>query len=211
MSKLGRRLKHVFCAAAATGLLVGGCISHSGLEGRGLTSGETALARSVFGETVDYGKVHVYEGAPKVAGIFPLSQHGLGAITPCGDIYLVGKNCQQPDLSKAGEKQRKLLIHEMTHVWQYQQGQHVECDAVFLYVRSGFNYNSCYAYDLDGRRKFASLNIEQQAHMVEDYFALRDQKARAVPDRAVKMAKFEAMLKPCLPLSDKPCAPQKPR
>ena len=203
MGNLSRRLKRIFCSVATAGsFTLGGCVSPGGLQGRPLTRGETEMARSVFGDTVDYSKVHVYNGPPKVAGIFRLTKTGLAAITPNGDIYIVEKDAQLGDLSQASPEKRKMLIHEMTHVWQHQHGVNVEADGVFLFFKSSMNYDKAYAYDINGKQKFRQLNIEQQAHMVEDYFALRDMPEwEAPPDRAEKIAKFEAMLKPALPLS----------
>jgi hypothetical protein len=210
MGKLPRRLKRLFRAATASGaLLAGGCASAGGLQGRPLTPGERDMARSVFGDEINYDKVHIYNGAPKIAGIFRLKQNKLSAITPNGDIYLVGKDCQQPDLSQASEADRRVLIHEMTHVWQHQQGRNVESEAIFLFFKAGFKYDKAYAYDIDGKQKFVSLNLEQQAHMVEDYFALREAPLQPWEDpaeRREKIAKFEAMLKPSLPLTSTPAA-----
>lgn len=215
MGKRPRRLTKIFHAAAASGsMLLSGCVTSGGLHGRPLTPGERDMARDVFGDTIDYDKVKVYNGPPKVAGIFQLKQNKLSAITPNGEIFLVGKNVQQPDMSLASEESRRLLIHEMTHVWQHQQGRNVQREAIFLFIKSGFNYDSAYAYDINGKEKFVSLNLEQQAHMVEDYFALRN--APLEPwenpaERREKIAKFEAMLKPSLPLinSSSPLPPPK--
>ncbi|TAL34897.1 MAG: DUF4157 domain-containing protein [Alphaproteobacteria bacterium] len=206
MGKRFRRLRNIFHAVSASSLmLVGGCATPGGLQGRPLTPGEKDMARGVFGDTIDYDKIKIYNGPPTVAGIFQLKQNKLSAITPNGDIYLVGEDCKQPDLSQASEANRKLLIHEMTHVWQHQQGRNVEREAIFLFIKSGFNYDSCYAYDINGKEKFVQLNLEQQAHMVEDYFALRDtplQPWENAAERQEKIAKFEAMLKPCLPIAN---------
>lgn len=215
MGKFPRRLKQIFHATAASGaMFLSGCVSPGGLHARPLTPSERDMARTVFGDDVDYDKVKLYNGPPKVAGIFRLNQNKLSAITPNGEIYLVGKYCQQPDLSLAGEENRKLLIHEMTHVWQHQQGRNVEGEAIFLFVKSGFNYDSAYAYDINGKQKFLSLNLEQQAHMVEDYFALRDAPLQPWEDpaeRQEKIAQFEKLLKPCLPLNQAPSASPPPR
>ncbi len=212
MSNLPRRLKHIFYSAAtASSLMLGGCVSAGGLAPRPLTQGETNMARSVFGDSIDYNKVHVYNGAPKIAGILRLSHTGLEAITPNGDIYIVEKDAQLGDLSEASPAKRKMLIHEMTHVWQHQHGVNVEKDGIILFIKSGFNYDKAYAYDINGNLKFESLNIEQQAHMVEDYFALREMPADQAPvDRAQKIAKFEAILKPYFPLADSSVAKPPP-
>ncbi|MEZ0262864.1 MAG: hypothetical protein ACAH80_17800 [Alphaproteobacteria bacterium] len=198
-----RRIKLLFGLAAAGGVLAasGGCVGPAGLKGRPLTPGETKLAQEVFGNSIDYKKVTIYNGPPKIAGLIELNKDGLGAISPGGNIYLVGKDCQKPDLSQGSQSDRRLFIHEMTHVWQHQQGRFVNCEAVALFVKSGFEYNKAYAYDLDATQKFRMLNLEQQADVVEDYFALKSLPAKdAPPDRAEKIAKFERLLKPVLPL-----------
>ena len=201
MGKLWRRLKQVFCTVAAASS-ASSCVTSGGLPARPLTRGETDMAKTIFGNDIDYNKVHIYNGAPEVAGIFRLSETGLAAITPNGDIYIVDKDAQVSDLSKASAAKRRMLIHEMTHVWQHQHGVDVEREAVVLYFKSSFKYNDCYAYNVDGQLQFKSMNIEQQAHMVEDYFALRETpKGKAPADRDAKIAQFEAVLRPHLPLS----------
>ena len=210
MDKKSRRLARVFCAAAASSATLSGCVTAGGLQGRPLTRSEIDMTRSVFGDDIDYNKVQIYNGAPEVAGIFRLTKTGLAAITPNGDIYIVEKDAQLADLSQASDAKRKMLIHEMTHVWQHQHGKNVEAEAIFLFIKSGFKYDNCYAYTIDGKLKFQSMNIEQQAHLVEDYFALREMPAWEAPaDRAEKIARFEALLRPVLPLADtRKAAPQ---
>lgn len=56
------------------------------------------------------------------------------------------------------------LIHELTHVWQYQQGMNVIRNAVF---------NRRYQYILQQGKQFFEYGIEQQAQMVQDYFLRR--------------------------------------
>lgn len=204
-----RRFKLVFGLAAAGGVLAatGFGVGPWGRQGRPLTPGEIAIAREVFGNTIDYNRVTVYNGPPRIFNMVELNKDGLGAISPGGNIFLVGANCQKPDLSKGTNADRNLLIHELTHVWQHQQGRFVNCEAMALFVKSGFEYDRAYAYDLNTTQKFLTLNLEQQAHMVEDYYALRALPAKQAPaDRAERIAKFEALLKPHLPLSAAPAA-----
>lgn len=200
-----RRIKLVFGLAAAGGVLAatGFGIGPWGREGRPLTPGEIAVAREVFGNTIDYSKVTVYNGPPRIFNMVELNKPNLGAISPGGNIYLVGANCQKPDLSKGTRADRNLLIHEMTHVWQHQQGRFVNCEAVAVLIKNKFDYDAAYAYDLKTTQKFRTLNLEQQAHLVEDYYALRSLPPKeAPPDRAEKIAMFERLLKPVLPLQN---------
>ena len=57
--------------------------------------------------------------------------------------------------------QQAWLIHELTHVWQIQQGLAVVRKALF---------NRQYRYALKQGKQFLSYGIEQQAQMVQDYF-----------------------------------------
>jgi hypothetical protein len=208
-----RRIKLLFGLAAAGGVIAasGGCVGPAGLKGRPLTPGETKLAQEVFGDSIDYKKVTVYNGPPKIAGLIEINKANLGAISPSGNIYLVSANCQKPDLSQGTKADRNLLIHEMTHVWQHQQGRFVNCEAVALFIKSGFEYDKAYAYDLNTTQKFRTLNLEQQAHLVEDYFALRSLPPNEAPaDRAEKIAIFEKLLKPVLPLQHVAAETRKP-
>lgn len=197
-----RRLKQLFCAAALGGGILGlpGCVTSGGLQPRPLTPRERDMARTVFGETIRYDDVKVYNGAPRIAGIVPLDR--MDAIAPGGNIFLVDPGTQHADMSQADAASRKFLIHELTHVWQYQQGRNVNLEAAGLFIRNGFNYDKrAYAYDLFATKKFTDLNLEQQADMVEDYFALREMPPANWPaDRAQRMARFEELLGPHLPV-----------
>ncbi len=61
----------------------------------------------------------------------------------------------------------------MTHVWQHQHGQNVRLNALGGWIGSGFKYQSLYPYDID-KDDFEHANLEQQAHMVEDYYNDRE-------------------------------------
>ena len=93
-----RRIKLLFGLAAAGGVIAasGGCVGPAGLKGRPLTPGETTLAREVFGDAIDYKKVTVYNGPPKIAGLIEINKANLGSISPGGNIYLVSPNCTKP-------------------------------------------------------------------------------------------------------------------
>ncbi|HBL97627.1 MAG: type IV secretion protein Rhs, partial [Psychrobacter sp.] len=56
------------------------------------------------------------------------------------------------------------LIHELTHVWQLQQG---------LKVVRGALIDRRYDYVLETGKSFFKYGIEQQARMVQDYFVRR--------------------------------------
>lgn len=58
-----------------------------------------------------------------------------------------------------------MFVHELVHAWQAQNGVHL----LWAKLRAG-DGEAAYAYDLASPRRFAALNIEQQAMIVEHAF-----------------------------------------
>jgi hypothetical protein len=129
------------------------------MTARRLTSGEIALAASVFGDAIDYDPVRI--NARKWWPFQPrrtvMAPDGQIWCHPAGDQYC-DDFCAQ-DIGAQG-----LFIHEMTHVWQHQQG-------VFLPLR---RHPFChYRYTLKPGKPFARYGIEQQAEIVRHRFLHR--------------------------------------
>ena len=84
---------------------------------RALTENEIALARSVFGDAIDYAPVRIR--ARKWAFFQPkrvvMAPRGHIHFHPAGTGY-----CD--DFCAAHLDAQGLFIHEMVHVWQHQQG-----------------------------------------------------------------------------------------
>ena len=137
-------------------------------DSRALTQGEIEIARSVFGNSIDYGKIRIFNRP-----YFEIFGRQNTLVTPNGNIYIADKDFQQ-DFSKQSLAAQSLFMHEMTHVWQYQNGQTVRWNAIKGLITSGFDYHSLYQYDLSDKTEFRRLNLEQQAHMVEDYYNDRE-------------------------------------
>lgn len=134
---------------------------------RPLTSGEVALAKSVFGDSVDYSAVKISDG--KFVGFHPEGT----AMAPNGNLYMYG--CYHADYSQESVMTQSLFIHEMTHVWQYQNKILAPiAEAVKLNIKHKFNYTAAYNYTLDGKKDLLDYNMEQQASIVQDYFALKN-------------------------------------
>lgn len=129
-------------------------------ERRPLTPGEVALAWSVFGEAIRLKTVRILS-AP-----WPLKR----AFVPGGWFgrdWIVWPGKQVPaDASKAPLNVQALLIHELVHVWQAQQGMNL----LTAKVGAGDSAAS-YAYPLDCA-SWDALNIEQQASLIEHRFRL---------------------------------------
>lgn len=123
---------------------------------RTLSEREVTLARTIFGEAIRYDAVRV-RGTKYI-----FFQPNDVAMTPNGAIYFP-PDLYQPDFSTTiGDA--GWLLHELTHVWQWQQGVWVKLRAPFS---RNYHYGSPHA-----RAHYRRFNIEQQAAMVEDYFRL---------------------------------------
>ncbi|SDD12462.1 hypothetical protein SAMN05216345_10697 [Cupriavidus sp. YR651] len=132
-------------------------------KARPLTAGEVELARRMFADSIDYTLVRVHS-----KNYVPW-QGGNYIITPNGEIYL-GRNLRHyTDFSAADLPAQGLFIHEMTHVWQYQQGIHVLLVGAIQQIRH-FLISNQYAYTLEPGKTLASYNIEQQGDIVRDAF-----------------------------------------
>ncbi len=125
-------------------------LTHQALS-RPLTLGEKKLAAFVFGDSLKLEDIRI-----KTAW-WVLKNY---AVSPNGNIYF-NPNDYLSDFSSASLSHQSWLIHELTHVWQLQQG---------LKVVRGALINRRYQYELIQGKPFLSYGIEQQARMVQDYF-----------------------------------------
>lgn len=135
------------------------------LHQRPLTAGEIELARTVFGDSLDYSVVLVHNHAYPLLGGF---QPGDTAVTPNGEMYFPAPSFL-PDFSADSSSNARWFVHEMVHVWQYQRGYPVS--------EQGMNRGSLrYDYDLDARCgdqcRLADYDIEQQGEIIADYVAM---------------------------------------
>lgn len=124
-------------------------------KSRPLTTGEVAIAHSVFGHSLDTSSVRL-----KTAW-WVLKNY---AVSPNGNIYFHPDDWVE-DFSTQSLSLRAWLVHELTHVWQVQQGIKVFRKALF---------NRRYHYVLKAGRPFVSYGVEQQARMVEDFYKRRE-------------------------------------
>lgn len=123
---------------------------------RQLAAGEIALARSVFGDSIQLEQVQLKTAC------WVLKNY---AVSPNGNIYFHPADWVT-DFSQCSLAKQSWLIHELTHVWQLQQG---------LKVVRGAMIDRRYDYVLATGKPFFNYGIEQQARMVQDYFISRQQ------------------------------------
>ncbi len=130
---------------------------------RHLTPGEVELARSVFRDSLDYGRIRLY------ARPFVFFQPRDSAMAPNGHVYLRG--AMEGDYSHANLLRRAFFLHEMTHVWQYQNRiLNPMFAALHEALRHGLRYDRAYFYRLQYGYDLLDYGLEQQASIIEDYY-----------------------------------------
>lgn len=142
--------------------------SMRGPSARTLTTGETAALRRAFGNSVDLGNVRIVDGPghnPDAAIAFNVG--GNPAITEGNTVYIRSDHYAK-DLSSTAEGVNT-LVHEFTHVRQYQQMGFGHFFAKYASdLASIGDRNKVYDY-ASRTSNFASETIEGQAAMVGDY------------------------------------------
>ena len=134
---------------------------------RSLTAGEVALARSVFGNSIDYGRVSLVRRK-----WWPFQPKN-SAMAPMGNIYFHPEgSAWSDDFSNEKLSRQAFFIHEMTHVWQTQ--------AKGRFYLPLMRHPFCrYRYRLDPGKPFNLYGLEQQAEIVAHRF---------LADRGVNLA-----------------------
>lgn len=129
---------------------------------RPLTSGEVALARSVFGDAIAYDEVRIWRRR------WFLFQPVRTVMAPCGHIHFhpqAQHYCE--DFGLGNLALQGLFIHEMTHVWQTQtKGR--------FYLPIHRHPFCRYSYALKPGWALERYGIEQQAEIVRHTFLLQN-------------------------------------
>jgi hypothetical protein len=134
------------------------------LPNRPLTQGEIAMLRPIFRDGVDYARVRVIDNS------FPLQPENV-YMTPRGHIYAPGPLWKE-DFSQARHGQRVVFVHEMTHVWQFTNGMDLIGQGTVEFIKNRGAYEKAYPYELAADRDLVEYGMEQQASIIEDYFAI---------------------------------------
>lgn len=129
-----------------------------------MTRGEIDMARTVFGDAIDYHRVLIKTKA------LPGRSHAYNG------IIRINAREYQADYSLASQKNRATFIHELAHIWQEQKNVNVVGSAIDLFFQGGYsNKSSAYRYgDIRAIDRLSRLNIEQQATIVEHFYLARD-------------------------------------
>lgn len=139
-----------------------------GIESRGvpkvrtLTPAEIAVAKSVFQNTLNYSTVRVTD---------TLGLGGKPWTTNSPPLYLLNVGGDYPNLA-ADDDRRRLLIHELTHVWQAQHLVPITLNSAahqtLSAIQNGGDVSAAYAYTVG--KSWGQYNIEQQASIVAHWY-----------------------------------------
>ena len=127
---------------------------------RSLTPWERELVRSVYGDTINYRRVRIDN----------LSIVGPRQYRFCYVSFYT--------INSWGDMSNHLLIHEMMHVWQYQNlgAIYIPRALAAQHSTDGYNYGGLPALEAaraEGKGLDA-FNLEQQAEIITDYYLLRE-------------------------------------
>jgi hypothetical protein len=127
-------------------------------DDRPLTAGEIALARSVFGEAIDYAQVRLVRRK-----WWPFQPRN-AAMAPTGNIHFHPHgHLWSEDFAAEPLDRQGLFIHEMTHVWQTQHRGR-------FYLPLMRHPFCRYRYDVRDGQPFERYGLEQQAEIVRHLF-----------------------------------------
>lgn len=159
------------------------------MPSRLLTDSEMALARQVFRERLPYKRIHITSYfLPGNEGV-PVTTASVGSLVAARErrsyyIYF------GPGVYRDGADTRATrvtFIHELTHVWQ---GHHRRFSWGFMFnsmfsqgralITTGDRHG---AYRYEPGEPWRSYNVEQQARLVQDWFArgMREDDAELFP------------------------------
>ncbi len=135
---------------------------------RDLSSAEIALARSVFQDSLPaWSRIKITDG------LGPLPTYDRPYTTEDSPWFFLHlgpdmyPDATLPTVHPEFGQYRHTYVHEMTHVWQYYHGYWVVLRSAWANSRWGAGYD----YTIGPSDAWDDYNVEQQAHLVEDWFA----------------------------------------
>ena len=125
---------------------------------RPLTPGEIVVARSVFGDAIDYAQVRMIRRK-----WWPFQPRGI-VMAPTGNIHFHPRSqLWSEDFAREPLHRQGLFIHEMAHIWQTQtRGR--------FYLPLMRHPFCRYGYELVPGRSFDWYGLEQQAEIIRHAF-----------------------------------------
>ena len=124
------------------------------VSNRPLDNQEKALAESMFGNQLNYEMIRIHEGGP-LTWIYP-------GVT-LGHLISFPRKAYDPE----EKKNQALLLHELTHVWQYENGG---WGYALKSLLEEIFQKDAYVIHYDSNKTFAEYDYEEQAEIVASFF-----------------------------------------
>lgn len=137
---------------------------------RRLTPGERALADAFIG-SIPYDSVRLYEQSWR-NGAFLIANRA-GSAVAIGNEISFPSNLYAADFSVASTRARGLFLHEMVHVWQYNNRSYVPLLAGLEHIYKGNPYD----YSIVAGKSFDDYGWEEQAQIIQDCYVNRSSPA----------------------------------
>ena len=132
---------------------------------RKLNQNELDILRSIYHDKIDYNKVIITN-----EHLFSYLLKRYSGIVFDNTIVFT-KNSYKDDFS-VNTGSMALLVHEVCHVWQYQNLNYRWMKAGWEHIKFG---NSTYSYNIADHKKLTDFRFEQQGNIMADYYRLRQQ------------------------------------
>lgn len=137
---------------------------------RPLFEQEMDLAQEYFGSSIEYSKIKIKKG-----GLLTLIYPGFTFANTIS--FPVGQYDYEESTDQA------LLLHELTHVWQYQQnGLSYLPEALYVEIFT----SEPYVVHYDSTKSFFDYDVEEQGEIVADFFLSQN------PDYAIYIESIQA-------------------
>ncbi len=148
-----RLLFRIFCFLLLIGSPIFFYVDFFREDTRPLLESEKSLIESVFGQSVNVDEVYIQFGG-SLSYLYP-------AFT-VGTLITFPKGGYDPTVLK----DQALLLHEMTHVWQYQHnGMGYLFSALYEEV-----FTDAYVVHFEDKKSFFDYDVEEQAEIVAGYY-----------------------------------------
>ncbi len=191
--------------------------------GRSPTEREQMFLGTIHGDSLDYSRMRLVEGAPLRAVTFRRPQRPrvtcrerIVPPRPAGEMvtaspaalalfnrifftrdwFLPDYTPEYPDALHLVEAM--LLAHEATHVWQW-QNRKLTGYTPLKALREHSTSPDPYLFDVNGPADFLAYGYEQQGTIVEEYVC-----CRALAPKAARTRRLHDMLAKVMPVSDLP-------
>lgn len=149
---------------------------------RPLTSREIQLLRPIYGDQVRYELVTM-ERSPVIAVL-------AGAVTLQNAVHW-NPRLYSEDFTREPVRITAVLVHEIMHVWQYQNLRH------YHFLKAGaehiHRWGRVYKYELDEHERLLDYHYEQQGQILQDYFHLKG--------LGRHVERYERLIRTALPLA----------